>query len=912
VKKYSSGESSDAGKWFENSNNRGEQREGFDNDPPFFLRNSSSSSTPPEGIDPLSIPPYPRQAAIPYRSGGLTTLSREGSSTEDFRSVIDDLTVANKRLKQKLRKYEKLYDAHLQDEKLFEVRFHGLPDDKKKELEETLRKFAAGLEDTPSSDYPSTADAPRLKQMGTTSSLTSRFAESGYASLATSGQNSLSAPSAQLSDTRKMCKTTFDRQQSNVQSYLHEMSAGLLPKHSPPLSEKSKKRLVVRRLEQIFAGKRPGPWIHQQPIQQEEVAQSAAIADREARQASGKGSRLEGMREARIMPVPSEEYAVVSEAPEPSVIPPQPATIEQGTSGSGSPDQRPTRPLDLDPYRAQVPSENMEYIRHLGFTPPDMASEESPLDGHGWIYLNLLINMAQLHTINVTPDFVKEAVSEYSSKFELSHDGRKIRWRGGQEVTRTTSDSSSEPLSGSSPYDDLNNPGMSPRKRLQMGGSGSTEDPLSMERHARRVARAAKDADHNKFAYNPIFYHKEESEDGENYYNASSSASPIKNTLRRGSSGLGSSSKRSTYSRKRRDDGPMIFYNKAKFCTDLSGDQQGVSGTNSGTYESFTSQPLGALPKSSSESSVGLLEQKGPFATQPMQLDQIEGSQMSSEEGLRFSPEELGNDSSDYSPETMEFEASGLGGVQPEDHFAIRVRLQQQVRSGMTASASVSAKNRLPRSRFYSSKIAKALEDRKGQKSSHPVISQHIVSASRKDLPSSELPPASFLPFDSTSSGDVDSDLDSDISSSPSLSDSSEKGGSQPVRPLLNTSPMSHTRQPRIQESDADDSDDDDDDESLNFVPAAGRPYHSSAVHHEAHHDPSRADKLAKEIPAGSSAATAGGGSGFNSPHSDDGGSTKQPSVGSRGSAEPRASLKRARTSDHHLAVMPGKAPKLD
>lgn len=833
-------------------------------------------------------------------------MSREGSSTEDFRSVIDDLTVANKRLKQKLRKYERLHDAHLQDEKLFEVRFHGLPDDKKKELEETLQKFAAGLEETPSTNN---AEAARLEHQGTTSSLTSRFAESGYASLSASGQNSLSAPSAQLSNPRQISKATFDRQQSNVHSYLIDMSAGLLPKHSPPLTEKSKKRLVVRRLEQIFAGKRPGPGNHQQPIQQEEVAQSAATADREARHASGKGSRLEGLREARIMAASSDDDAIVAEPPGPSRIAVSSTTIDQSTSDSGSPDQRPTRPLDLDPYRAQVPSENMEYIRHLGFTPPDMASSESPVDGHGWIYLNILINMAQLHTINVTPDFVKDAVSEYSSKFELSHDGRKIRWRGGQDVSRTTSDSSSEPFGGSSPYDDVNNPGKSPTKHLQTSTSGSTEESLSIERQARRAARAAKDADHNKFVYNPIFYHKEDSDDGDNYYNTSSSASLMKKTFGRGSSRLGTSSKQSTSSRKRRDDGPMIFYNRAKFCTDLSGVQQGTSVTDPSTYKSLTSQPLGASPNSSSESSSGLMELKGPLETWPMQLDQKEGSSVSSEV-MGFSPEELKNDTSDDCPEMMEFEASGLGGVQPEDHFAIRVKRQQQVRGGVTSSASASVRNRLPRSRLYSSKIAEMLDGGgKGESASYSVVSHHIVSTSRTELPSSELPPASYLPFDSTSSGDVDSDLDSDTSSSPSISELLDKEPTQPLRSFINTSPMYASRHATIQESDADDSIDED--ESIAFAPpAVGRAYDAAAVP-DAEYDPYYGGRLVEEIPAGSSAATAGGGSGFNSPMSDDG-ETKQPSVGSPGSVGQRSSLKRTRTSDNHLSVMPGKAPKLN
>ena len=66
--------------------------------------------------------------------------------------MIDDLTVKNKKLREKLKKYEKLYCSHLQEEKLFEVRVHGLPVQQKLELEQVLRRFAASLAD--SSDAP--------------------------------------------------------------------------------------------------------------------------------------------------------------------------------------------------------------------------------------------------------------------------------------------------------------------------------------------------------------------------------------------------------------------------------------------------------------------------------------------------------------------------------------------------------------------------------------------------------------------------------------------------------------------------------------------------------------------------------------------------------------------------------------
>jgi hypothetical protein len=111
-------------------------------------------------------------------------------------------------------------------------------------------------------------------------------------------------------------------------------------------------------------------------------------------------------------------------------------------AGEESPDQRPTRPLDLDPNRAQVPEDNIKYLRHLGFSPLEAGSDEQLVDGHGYMYLNVLINMAQLHTLNVTPEFVKKSLEQYSKKLELSSDGRKVRWKGGSDLTRTSSNGS--------------------------------------------------------------------------------------------------------------------------------------------------------------------------------------------------------------------------------------------------------------------------------------------------------------------------------------------------------------------------------------------------------------------------------------------------------------------------------------
>jgi hypothetical protein len=61
----------------------------------------------------------------------------------------------------------------------------------------------------------------------------------------------------------------------------------LFAQNQVALTEESKKKLVVRRLEQIFAGRQLALRGQLQPMQQEEVAQLAAMDDRRMREATG-------------------------------------------------------------------------------------------------------------------------------------------------------------------------------------------------------------------------------------------------------------------------------------------------------------------------------------------------------------------------------------------------------------------------------------------------------------------------------------------------------------------------------------------------------------------------------------------------------------------------------------------------
>ncbi|OSS44286.1 hypothetical protein B5807_11111 [Epicoccum nigrum] len=917
---HSSGESSDAAGWFERTNNDASHDASFvDNDPPFLLHNSSSSErSPPDGHGQGQYPGMPSLALRP----NLMTRRTDGSSTEDYRSVIDDLTIANKKLRQRLRKYEKVHDAHLQDEKLFEVRFHGLPDHKKKELGETLRKFAAGLDDA--TDRPDITNVPQLSKEVTNSS-TSRFAESGYVSMSASGQNSSTpsnGPSNLNNDSRKMTKSAYSRQQQSIQSYLHDIPLGLMPQDTAPMSAKARKKAVVRRLEQIFAGKRSVPGPHSQPMQQEEVAQSAATADRQEREATGRRSKPEGQRTALIMPdradTEGEEGGAILH------IPAQQRVYEQDFAavGSGSPDQRPTRPLDLDPFRAQIPAANMDYFRHLGFSPPDMDTVTETREDHGWIYLNLLINMAQLHTLNVTPNDVKDAIAEHSTKLEVSSDGRKIRWKGGYEFSKTSSDGSPDGRLGDGFFEHATGPQRSPQKGSKTGNS-STESGYGGS-DPRKTASAKLNEAANKFAYKPLFFRRESSESDVDMYDPTESASSLFQPQQRGdSSGMDSSNKQSNVSGKRRDDGPMIFYNKARFCTDLTGDRVGASLTLPENYQTITSHPIGAKLDSEYSKGSEIWESRGPLDDVTMDMDVKSGTGTSSTESLGFSPADLQNASSVDSANVIDFEASGLGGVQPDDNFFIRVQ-----RTQMPAEPTETQITR--RSSLYPPKIYAILNEEessdKGRRRSTDgpkmVVKQKVISAVRRELPSSQLPPPSFFPFDSVSSGEVSDDEES------SEDDSDTGDGPSTALQLMNIAPPERV----IASIDSDASseaseysEDDSDDGSIDLLATARQQYPDTIRAFEREYDAAVADRLAEDILAGSSAATAGGGSGFNSPTSQAGGHDKKPpsldrrssrrntrnaqSTNSEASLSPRSkNLKRNRTSDSLATVLKGRS----
>lgn len=789
-------------------------------DPPFFQKESDSSNEDKPYQYPTAVPPALKTA--------------RSSSADDYRSVIDDLTVEIQKLKEELKRYKQHGPDMLRKDKLFEIKIHGLPKRKKRELEATLRDFTASLGDSPDPssskrDKKSSRHATRdgatsgsgsvslSKHASSSSGSRTRPVDSAYASMSTG------AGSSGTSLNRPQGGARFKSNEQKVENYLREIPEGLYPR-SLSMTEKERKRLVVRRLEQIFTGKFAGRHARRNPPGQpaptstaqaplappgahSPLRPSSVPQPSKLKQSPIPGSEL--LREARILPQEPQHAGKKSRSQDiGSASNSNGDQTESGGNGNGNgsgtgsnpsppmpppPEQRPTRPKDLDPDRIQIPSENMEYIRHLGLVPPELIPDPpSDIDVHpdaeGWVYLNLLCNMAQLHIMNVTPDFVRNAVIDLSSKFQLSPDGRKIRWRGGTDGTKFSSESSGDSSQRSPETDDTENAKIGHRKRQRTGRS--TGDSRSSGNQASKFGPLMT-APSESFHYKPIFVNQQSPNGQSSMEDGTlSSFGPLESNTdsRWDRSGSGASNTR----RKRLRDGAIIYYSGAPFCTDLSGDPGDVSPTTyllssdrgqAGSQKKHIVRPLPF--RSGSGSSLD----RRPLSDVHLGLGAI--SEMSMDDGA--SVPDLTTDSGDESSElNMEFpwgdeqqtleihplEPCGLGGVRPEDHFMVVVTTRRSRLDAHGGQSGVKRRklseevtdNIINRLATMSTSSPRPLARQLPSKGDVPRISIEYVSGRIRRLDPVPLPPPAifFPPFsvDSWSEDEYGSDGDDEFNSS--------------------------------------------------------------------------------------------------------------------------------------------------
>ncbi|KAF3926349.1 hypothetical protein AA313_de0202254 [Arthrobotrys entomopaga] len=628
----------------------------------------------------------------------LPTQDSEDES-DVYRSVIDDLTVKNKKLKKKLRKMERLHCNELNEEKLFEIRCYGLPPSRKQELQELLQKFAAGLEEgtggvyeTKRSDAVSNANATSSTNPSSSSLL--QNTDSAYATetrMTSLDGGSTDPPKAKLpapgqtpGKPRTISTTTLNPEMRPIQ-FANEMV---------------RMKMVVKRLEQLFTGSDALQLNGLEKVkQQQQVAVDAA--------AEKHGSTVDETAESGDED-DKREAALMSQQQDDDLS--QVQSHDQRSSADAS-HQRPTRPMDLDPNRAQVAAENVEYLEQMShssshkYHKPTAAGEIT-----GWVYLNLINNMAQIHTLNVSLAFIKKSIRTLSDKLELSPDGNKVRWKGGFIGTRMSSDGETSSAMESSSTGGESSPGESsggakvkinPTPKV---GKPSVKTSSVKGLKPRTSGGSSPDATASvyntidNFRYRPLVFHslgtqKSSSSDSSDQDCSDSASEAATNNsggpppiVDNGSNiGLGDINKFAPL------DGPVIYFGGSGFCTDLSAQVVFREGGHviprngeTSNYKRLVDTPIGLASVSA---------QNNDEKMDPLPLSNFDWSSQDMEMALDGGSEEslpeltsIMTTTSEILPSAMpppyDFSVSGLGGIRPEDNFVTYVKtVQKPVRS---------------------------------------------------------------------------------------------------------------------------------------------------------------------------------------------------------------------------------------
>lgn len=704
-----------------------------------------------------------------------------GSIDDDYRSVIDDLTIENKKLKRRLRNYERLHCSHLQQEKLFEVRAHGLPAHKKWQLEMVLRKFAASLDDLKAGPAASAHTHKQRYSVSTANPVTSSRTplDSAYASNCTSD---IIAQLCHLSDckSRERPLSSADARSEDVTLYTQHMPPAVVPTRPSELSDKTKKEMIVRRLKQVFTGKSAARCRPSSSQQQQEVSMSAPTMYDYVGEAQPCMITPEGSREARMLPGDHDSLDSICGHRRGKGSHDELLAISTTLSKEGTPDQRPTRPVDLDMYRPQVGAENLDYIRHLGLASPVECSD-LPDDGKGWVYLNLLSSMAQLHTFSVTSNFIRTAIAETNTGFELSPDGQQVRWRGTPQVVSGDSE-----IGHGSRRFDSEGPVSSFEITNTRAAAQSYKNNMRAIRRQETIDAGqpeyAGSLDHGRLCINGT-------RPRANYCsNNSISSEPLEPCKAREPGHLSifkdlhPSNHTAVTSTNHNGNGPVIFYKQAAFCTDLSGHTQ-TAPDYYPSYARFSDQALGQCPsipdleKAGTERSEKVVRR---LTTLPLLSTVTESVAIS---GTRFDFHDIEStrhvDTDEIEP--VSFEASGLAGIQPEDNFMVNVAIQR-IRPSESTTRSMSSS--CLRSDNYQGLANHNLSSRPMRTLAELVTNKPSVEQSQTqdqvlftkttNLPPSSLPEPSYicLPFSSS-----DSDDGSDESESVSeASEASDEG----------------------------------------------------------------------------------------------------------------------------------------
>jgi hypothetical protein len=380
----------------------------MNDDSPFFIDNSS----------PIEAP-----------STNLLQLDADYVTVETFRTIVDDLTVQIGSLKRQLGKDEKPPSLVSESRKPFEIKVHSLKSDEKCELERILHRFVSDLPTRSVSEDTASRYGDVLPTAELFASMSPQISTLGACSAQVPGSASV----------RRLSPSVVDSERRGFPDFGSAKRVHVKPDNANHTSDcvvslenlelMTTKEVVVHRLEQLFAGKDVFTAPGLEALQQSEILQEVAHVENAMIQVWEQQAISESVCAVRKI-----DTLVTSTTTKQLDITQQSHTINlvNPKLGKKMTDMLP-RP-ELGP--SQLVAENVRYIRQIGLSPVDAGNVKLSGDKYEWFYLNALANMAELHTLNVTRDFIQKAVSELSGHFTVSNDGQKVRWNSSWNVVR--------------------------------------------------------------------------------------------------------------------------------------------------------------------------------------------------------------------------------------------------------------------------------------------------------------------------------------------------------------------------------------------------------------------------------------------------------------------------------------------
>ena len=714
----------------------------FTDEPPFHLQRplSDEGSTQAFLEESVSSRFGGNSQPQPLSHSLLSRLELSENDPNTFRDIIDDLTVQNKSLKRQLKRYEKIQSIGKEHDGLFEVRIHSLPPDKKHELEVILQNFTATIhssQHTLGSMLP-TGRRQSLHQISNTGSkLSSPSAPSGQA---------LDSANASVSATG-VAVPTISNSSTRPDDVLHKQTRdatfrGTFSTPQPPndamIPDRKKQEFIVQKLEQLFDND---------------------LRDFEVLNEADKSSK-----NVQYRPLVAPNTPVVTKASARPLDESVSIRRENTHSAAGGLLGQRLQPGNFFSERNEAiqyqqrhsPDEVPHLQHHRG---PSPIAEPGPQATLECVYLNLLANMAQLHTLNVTPEFVRKAIHDSSSKLVLSDDGCKVRRRGYSRESGPSPDESCNSAATPLPFSaipssvkkveqDRRSP-LTTRKdsRVHENSTSYLENTGSPGRYQSSML---KNAPVSSLHYKPMFAPRKRR----------SSQSHDTKDDRSVDSDTTSSCMASGFAQTKTDNqsGPMIFLDRDPFFLDLSRDLPDCDRPDRAPYGRLVEEPLGGHDGTTE---IYRESERRSSSVLPEATGEALHNGSSVHESIPFPSLTIYDDDRPVPPSNSttkaghkELEASGLGGIQLDDNFAIEVKTEQPT----------SSQPLLPYKDGRPSQTTSRLPNRVISSTHHVPAAHHrqLISATTTHLPPSPLPPPSYVypAFSSSSSSDSGSDDD--------------------------------------------------------------------------------------------------------------------------------------------------------